>query len=268
MKGLYILYFLLGWFMFVDCCASAKENMDAPRDLEIITDRLVSSYLDEKVDDNIVSKLLDEMLPDGSFANVNYEQVKEMANFPVITHLENLKLMSIAYHTQKSKFFHSKVLLKQIVSGIEYWYRKQPESPNWWYNDIGTTRVYMVVLILLKGEIDGDLLYRYSSYLRDLTSNKAHRGKNRNWVSDVTIHKGCIEDNADFLKLGFKSIASTITVVSKQGEEGIKIDGSFHQHRPQLYSGGYGLSYAEDIAYYLNLVSGTSFESYFRFSTV
>lgn len=263
MKGLYILYFLLGWFMFADCCASVKEKTDSARDLEIITDRLVSSYLDEKVDDNIVSKLLDEMLPDGSFANVNYEQVKEMANFPVITHLENLKLMSIAYHTQKSKFFHSKVLLKQIVFGIEYWYKKQPKSPNWWYNDIGTPRVYMVVLILLKGEIDNDLLYRYSSYLRDLTSNKAHRGKNRNWVSDVTIHKGCIEDNIDLLKIGFKSIASTITVVSKQGEEGIKIDGSFHQHRPQLYSGGYGLSYAEDIAYYLNLASGTSFEYYF-----
>lgn len=41
------------------------------------------------------------------------------------------------------------------------------------------------------------------------------------------------------------------------------MDGSFHQHRPQLYSGGYGLSYVDDIAYYLQLVKGTAFEPYF-----
>ena len=64
MKGLYILYFLLSWFMFADCCAFVKEKTDSARDLEIITDRLASFYLDEKVDDDIVGKLLNEMLPE------------------------------------------------------------------------------------------------------------------------------------------------------------------------------------------------------------
>lgn len=121
----------------------------------------------------------------------------------------------------------------------------------------------MVPLILLKGKISDKKLLHYSSYLQDLTGNKGHKGKNRTWVSAVTIHKGCIENNIELIRIGIKSIASTIKIVPEQGDEGIKVDGSFHQHRPQLYSGGYGLSYVDDIAYYLQLVKGTAFESYF-----
>ncbi len=90
----------------------------------------------------------------------------------------------------------------------------------------------------------------------------AHKGKNRTWVSAVLIHKGCIEDDYELIAKGFYSIASTIYVEEKD-DEGMKRDNSIHQHRPQLYSGGYGMSLLSDLAEYITLANKTSFMKFF-----
>ena len=248
------------------CCslAEAKEvQVDAQKEVDEMTGRLVASYLEAKVDEDIIAGYASALRSDGSFPDLDYVTVHEGSFYPAGSHLKRLKLMAIAYRKPGNKYYNSGRLLKQIVAGIDYWYRVRPKSGNWWFGDIGAPQDYMVPLILLKGKISDKKLLHYSSYLQDLTGNKGHKGKNRTWVSAVTIHKGCIENNIELIRIGIKSIASTIKIVPEQGDEGIKVDGSFHQHRPQLYSGGYGLSYVDDIAYYLQLVKGTAFESYF-----
>ena len=261
MKRLQLFFFFLTLF---GSLTGAKDiRMEMQKELDEMTDRLVSSHLETKVDEQVVSGYMNAIRPDGSFPDLDYITVHEGAFFPAGTHLKRLKSMAIAYREPGGEFYSSKKLLNRIVAGIDYWYEVRPESKNWWFGDIGAPQDYMVPLLLLKGKISKKQLLHYSSYLRDLTGNKGHKGKNRTWVSSVTIHKGCIEDNIDLVRIGFESIASTIEIVPGQGDEGIKIDGSFHQHRPQLYSGGYGLSYVDDIAYYLQLVKGTVFDAYF-----
>lgn len=248
------------------CCslAEAKEvQVDAQKEVDEMTGRLVASYLEAKVDEDIIAGYASALRSDGSFPDLDYVTVHEGSFYPAGSHLKRLKSMAIAYRKPGNKYYNSGKLLQQIVAGIDYWYKVRPKSRNWWFGDIGVPQDYMVPLILLKGKISEKKLLHYSSYLQDLTGNKGHKGKNRTWVSAVTIHKGCIEDNIELIRTGIESIASTIKIVPKQGDEGIKVDGSFHQHRPQLYSGGYGLSYVDDIAYYLRLVKGTAFESYF-----
>lgn len=261
MKCLKLIFCLLYF-----CCslAEAKEvQVDAQKEVDEMTGRLVASYLEAKVDEDIIAGYASALRSDGSFPDLDYVTVHEGSSYPAGSHLKRLKLMAIAYRKPGNKYYNSGRLLKQIVAGIDYWYRVRPKSGNWWFGDIGAPQDYMVPLILLKGKISDKKLLHYSSYLQDLTGNKGHKGKNRTWVSAVTIHKGCIENNIELIRIGIKSIASTIKIVSEQGDEGIKVDGSFHQHRPQLYSGGYGLSYVDDIAYYLQLVKGTAFEPYF-----
>lgn len=261
MKCLKLIFCLLYF-----CCslAEAKEvQVDAQKEVDEMTRRLVASYLEAKVDEDIIAGYASALRSDGSFPDLDYVTVHEGSSYPAGSHLKRLKLMAIAYRKPGNKYYNSGRLLKQIVAGIDYWYRVRPKSGNWWFGDIGAPQDYMVPLILLKGKISDKKLLHYSSYLQDLTGNKGHKGKNRTWVSAVTIHKGCIENNIELIRIGIKSIASTIKIVPEQGDEGIKVDGSFHQHRPQLYSGGYGLSYVDDIAYYLQLVKGTAFEPYF-----
>lgn len=261
MKQLQLLFFFL---CFVSSWTyAAGQPTDDQQQLDEMTRRLVASHLEATVNADAIVTHLNAIQKDGSFPDLDYVTVHEGAFYPAGAHLKRLKAMAIAYRRPDSPFYESKKLLNKIVAGLEYWYSVQPKSRNWWFGDIGAPQDYMVPLLLLKGKISEKKLLHLSSYLRDLTGNKGHKGKNRTWVSSVTIHKGCIEDNIKLVQTGFASIASTIEIVARQGDEGIKIDGSFHQHRPQLYSGGYGLSYVDDIAYYLQLVKGTAFEPYF-----
>lgn len=77
----------------------------------------------------------------------------EGSSYPAGSHLKRLKLMAIAYRKPGNKYYNSGRLLKQIVAGIDYWYRVRPKSGNWWFGDIGAPQDYMVPLILLKGKL-------------------------------------------------------------------------------------------------------------------
>jgi len=231
------------------------------QDIDIITERLVSKHLKENYEPELVAGYMAAMNSDGSWHDIDYDKV--IREFPAGVHLTRLIKMTLAYRQEGSSFTGSEELLKKILSGLDFYYKKQPKSTNWWYNDIGSPQNYMIVLILLKGHISKEKLHYYSSYIQDKTDNQAHKGKNRTWVSAITMYKGCIEDNYGLISIGFNSIASTIMIADKKMVEGIKTDNSIHQHRPQLYSGGYGMSFMSDLAQYIYLSRETSFRELF-----
>lgn len=231
------------------------------QDIDIITKRLVDRHIQEKYDRQGVERYISTMKPDGSWGDLDYDIV--IREYPVGAHLTRLINMTLAYSQKGSEFTDSESLLNKILLGMDYFYTKRPRSTNWWWNDIGAPQRYMTVLILLKGKIDKEKLLHYSSYLEDKTDNAAHKGKNRTWVSSITMHKGCIEDKYELVSIGFESIASTMIIADSKMVEGIKTDNSIHQHRPQLYSGGYGMSFMYDLAEYIYLSSETSFDRLF-----
>jgi chondroitin AC lyase len=236
-------------------------DIQSKKSMNILTNRLIDKHLNGLINSSSVRKNLQSMLADGSWSDIDYETIT--LYFSAGKHLDRLVEMAKAYRKPGNEYFESEILLDKIISGIDYFYRKNPQSTNWWHLEIGAPTDYMTILILLKGHIEKSLLLHYSDYLKDLTDNSAHKGGNRTWVSAVTIHKGCIEDNTDLILKGFESIASTINIASDKDVEGIKIDHSFHQHRPQLYSGGYGLAMAESIVEYIMLAQETDFQTAF-----
>jgi chondroitin AC lyase len=242
-------------------------KIQAQKSIDTLTNRLVKKQLDSPIDFSTLKQNLQSMQADGSWADI--DSVMMTTYFSETTHsdrlvdLARLVEMAKAYRKPGNEYFESKPLLDKILSGLDYFYRKNPQSTNWWYMDIGAPSDYMTILLLLKGQIEKNGLFHYSDYLKDKTDNPAHKGGNRTWVSAVTIHKGCIEDNANLILKGFESIASTIQIATDKEVEGIKIDNSFHQHRPQLYSGGYGLSMAESLIEYISLARETEFQAAF-----
>lgn len=236
-------------------------NLVIKNDVEIVTKRLISDYLEEKIDDVKVKSAIETLKPDGSWQGIDY--ITLGSEFPVGQHLKNLKLMSIAFAKQSGGFYKDEKLKQKILQGYDYYLSKKPKSLNWWYNEIGAPQDYLIGLLLIKAEIPERDLRHYSGYLKDLTDNPGHRGMNRIWVSAITIAKGCLENDAQMIEKGFQSVASTLVIAHEQGIEGIKIDNSFHQHRPQLYSGGYGMGFAEGVASIMSLSVNTSFNSAF-----
>ncbi|MDL2247573.1 polysaccharide lyase beta-sandwich domain-containing protein [Bacteroides sp. OttesenSCG-928-J23] len=240
-----------------DACAQTHRQQE----IDTLTGRLQHIVLARKINKKELAYAMANMQPDGSWPDIDYNTVT--LYYDAGRHLARLNYMAMAYASAGSEHCKSGQLLSQILLGLEYFYRQQPISKNWWHIDIGAPQDYMSILILLKGEIEKEKLLHYSSYLRDRTTNPSHQGKNRTWVSAITIHKGCIEDDYRLIQTGFQSIASTIRIISNSDEEGIKADYSIHQHRPQLYSGGYGMSLMEDLGRFIHLAQGLSFVQLF-----
>ena len=68
-----------------------------------------------------------------------------------------------------------------------------------------------------------------------------HRGTwtgcNRVWAATFHVLLGAIERNATCTAAALTMAHSAIQIVPPTAEGGIQMDGSFHQHGPQLYTG-------------------------------
>jgi len=260
MKNHYKLIFAL---LFQSCLAltsinvSAQEKKSEQVDIDTLTHRLVVKALEEHLS---WDRTTSDMLPDGSWKDINY---KDSVHVQWPTHIQRLKTMSQAYRDPSNQLYNSEALLENILSGFDFIYDKKYKSWNWYDVSIGAPSNYMVALILLKNKISHEKLLKYATFLKDDIGNKAHQGQNRISVSIITIYKGCIENNFALINRGFASVASTLVIEEKQGVEGIKIDNSFHQHRPQLYSGGYGMGFVKSIAEFMSLSTNTFFADTF-----
>ena len=108
------------------CCSLAEAKggqVDAQKEVDEITGRLVASYLEVKVDEDIIAGYATALRADGSFPDLDYVTVHEGSFYPAGSHLKRLKSMAVAYRKPGNKYYNSGKLLKQIVAGIDYWYK-------------------------------------------------------------------------------------------------------------------------------------------------
>src|SRR5687768_1078330 len=73
-------------------------------DFEIIKSRVVAELMKTAIDDKSIEKILGRMKPDGSFQDINYDDVSRTAGFPHRAHTTDLVYLAKAYKNKKSKF--------------------------------------------------------------------------------------------------------------------------------------------------------------------
>lgn len=87
----------------------------------------------------------------------------------------------------------------------------------------------------------------------------SYTGCNRVWVASVSVMKGALLGNASLISEAYAAIHSTL-IVQQQHDDGIMVDGSFHQHGPQLYTGwGYGAIFTSNVLFLELVASNTSY---------
>ena len=68
----------------------------------------------------------------------------------------------------------------------------------------------------------------------------------------LVLQRGLVEDDASVVTAGIRTIQSEIRLSPPVGTlgalEGIRADGCYHQHGPQIQFGGYGLGFLNNIA--------------------
>ncbi len=220
-------------------------NIEAS-DIDSLRTRMINRYISSGGSGSYVTS----QSSDGSWSDINYSDT-DRTSWDPLKHLQRLRSMSIAYNSPGNSYYHNSTLLNGIINGIQYWYNRKSTSANWWFNDIGSQQLLGPILILMQDFISQSLVTTGCTYLKDpyLTA------LNLVDVSEQTIHRGMLTNNENDIIWGLDTIGSTVKL--SEGD-GIKSDYSFHQHEKQLYNGGYGLEFIDDITYWIYITRGLS----------
>src|SRR5688572_12826298 len=81
-----------------------------PDDIDIIKGRVISELMKTAIDDKTVEQILGRMKADGSFNDINYDDLTRTGGFPHRRHTNDLVYLAKAYKTKKSAFYKSKTL--------------------------------------------------------------------------------------------------------------------------------------------------------------
>ena len=229
-------------------------------EMNTIASRLRGRYTQRAFTFNEVKDLYNSINADGSWSDISYTNT---GNWP--THAERLRKMALGYNNYRAGnvYYQQDTMRNKIASGLSYLNRKRPPLNKWYEREIGAPENYATALIIIRDSIPADSVRLYSSYLNDDTDNPDHRGMNRAWISNITLHKGVLENNYALANKAIVSMASCLDVVSGYDNEGPRVDGSFHQHRNQLQTGSYGKTFVEYFASYVRITDGLPFGSNF-----
>ncbi|HEV7768017.1 MAG TPA: polysaccharide lyase family 8 super-sandwich domain-containing protein [Thermoanaerobaculia bacterium] len=205
---------------------------------------------------------------DGSWIDINYTETPAGGWGPW-DHSRRLIVMAKAYRTPGQSLYRDATLRAQIDAALAY--TKTFYGPsilptgNWWFWTIGIPIDLGPTLVLMQGEVNQqthDDLVR-AIQLRILNSptgrglvGPAPTGQNLVWSSFTHLCLALLKNDPTMLG----AVRDAMNNVAKPSSgEGIKRDRSFHQHGAQLYNGGYGGSFANDVARYALIAGGTSY---------
>jgi chondroitin AC lyase len=242
---------------FIGYYAAAGADRDGARlatsltELESVTRQITSA---------------DWLRSDGAWHDLRYDGTPDGGWAPW-EHTRRLIVLAKAYRTPGQGLYRDPVLRAQIEAGIAYTktYYGATIIPtgNWWFWTIGIPIDLGPTLVLMQGEIDQQIFDDavLSMQLR-IGSTPTGRGlvgpvptgQNLVWTSFTHLCMALLKNDTAKLALVRDAMAA---VARTSSAEGIKRDRSFHQHGAQLYTGGYGGTFANDVARYALITSRT-----------
>ncbi|MEB3122112.1 MAG: hypothetical protein VKL41_12920 [Snowella sp.] len=241
-----------------------KERILTPAH-EVLRLRLVKEYIDKGTTFNVFRSLKIQNR-DGSWPNIDYGDTLSLPWKP-LQHLSWLREMAVAYHSSSHAAYHNPLVLQGIERGLNFWYTRNPQAYNSWFELIGKPLALGRILFIMLKELNADLAKAGSKHLYDVDNCPGPKGKlypastwkgaNLVWVATQTIYRGIInQDNTDIQK-GLNDVTKEIVITTEV--EGIQPDFSFHQHNHQIYNGGYGLNYLTDVCKWAERLEQTEF---------
>jgi ribosomal protein S28E/S33 len=243
--------------------------------VETVVGRLRGGLAAQRVDRKRAEAWLGQLGADGRWPDVAYgvDKSRQKAYAPAV-HQERCKALALLLARRESDAPDLLARLTRAVA-VNLTYQHDPRftwSHDWFATHIAVPGQYAEVLLLLDGLLPRQELLPLAAHLRDGLQVPRGDGKpfqfkdaaqNLVWVARVSMAKAAVERDEALMRQAFSAAFSTVAY-QRAGEEGIKVDGMFHQHGRQLYNGGYGLSYVSDMVACLRLSEGTAFAREFR----
>ena len=214
-----------------------------------------ASVLHKKyADHSQVKNHLASQSPDGSWKDIDYQD-QNRSNWAPAKHLLRLRLMAAAWSDPASKLYHNAALGNGIKNGITFWSKEKRICINWWWNEIfvpiTSGHIFIFAFDLFA---DDEAQWRDKIMPSLLQAKFNYTGQNRMWCAEGVLLRGILTKDQALISAARKEITAEIVYGKK---EGIRVDGSFHQHGPQLQFGNYGMSYLESVTCLITYFSGT-----------
>lgn len=213
---------------------------------------LTQLYRSVRLPDDEVLRVM--RLFDGEkWTDINYQD-KSRGGWTTGLHVTRIHALAKSYAAPDSPFHNDPALGRIIHSAMRWWFTNQPKCPNWWHNDIGVPRNMLSAMLLIRDELDDD---EYAGALKvSATSGFGRTGQNKVWLAGIQLMKGLLFDDEALVVEARRQIGEEIRVTD---DEGIQSDWSYHQHGPQVQFGNYGLTFAEDVSFWIRALEGTPF---------
>lgn len=222
-------------------------------DMNTVFGRLYNQYAQQETQD--LSFFLTTMTANGQWPGVNY------TGDNWTRHTLWLNRLAQAYRNPSNVLYNHPDVPAKFMLAMRHFINANYVSSNWHDNEVRSPNNVVAALLMMKGAIPADSLMTYAATVVDQTDNPNHRGANRSWVSTTMVRKGLVMNSYKTVVKGYQSMVSGLNVAGMSLEEGLRIDSSFHQHRTQIQTGGYGMIFVDDEIKYLNITAGTAFNS-------
>lgn len=218
------------------------------------------SYDSLKIDAEKRKDISALLLNNGKIKGVDYQLGKERSQFGPIEHLELIQFW-LTKHKSIGESKYSDDFLKSINQTLAFYFSIDPQSNNWWHNEIGVPEIMSNIVILIGlqnlNESNRDYALKIIDRANLSKSSIKLTGQNLLWKSNIMLWYSALTNNHHFA-LKIRDTVSSLLVQTNL--EGIQEDWSFHQHGSIFYAGGYGRAFVKDMATYIVAVNGTTYQ--------
>ena len=211
-----------------------------------------SARAENLVDPSALVNLLNSQQINGSWPDIAYTSTAS-AFWGPSTHLNRLLNFAASYNTAGDVYYQNPQVQQAISIGLDYWFSANPQSTNWWWNDLGGPLLLAPTLLLMQSQLTSTQLTKGIS---KLSPGPVGTGQNRIWYSSLVIQRGLLENSISRVAAGVAGINDTLHITSG---DGVQVDGSFYQHGTQLYNGGYGAGFLTDVAKWAFFLRGSAY---------
>lgn len=240
------------------------------KDLLAIRDRYVDLLFSGCFRENVqgvmtdtAEKLANSLVPGPepdtyTWADIDFTDKSKTGAWQASRHYHRLESMLV--NGGKQRLDGDTAFREKALGALRYWLIHDYRNPNWWHNDIGMPTHIGDIGLLLHEYLTAEemektleLVSRGSIKTRKDIPNWG--GANLIWGIYNSIRHALLSEDAELLR----ACEARIELEMAYTKEGIQPDGSFYQHGPRWYSGGYGASYTFDLSQLVWLFSGTSY---------
>lgn len=234
--------------LFLPIALSADDSRE-------LAQRVRAELLENQpLSDAETGKILHLQRSDGSWEDIDYDsQIR--SNWCSGEHMRRTRNLARCWAKPGQKLYHDPKIGDAIRRAVADWCNHKRQSANWWWNEIFVPEAMADTLLLAPELFDRSAREAALGIVRQASFGMT--GQNRVWVATIVFKRALLEGDRQTMA---KAVAEVTAELRLSDQEGIRPDGSFHQHGRQIQFGNYGSGFLNSISRWTVLLQGTSLE--------